>query len=132
MTKKSKPEVRADAGVAQPGEFRLSVCRRCGNTMFPPRARCSVCLDDGMESSVVDNAAVVLATTQLHNSLEPYFTERLPWHLALVKLKAGPVALVEGVEGLQAGDTVRLEFRPHWKGEGIPQLAVSAVKDRRG
>ena len=117
--------------LAATSAFRLPVCRRCGNTMFPPRARCPVCLDDDIELRVVENGAVVLATTELHNSLELHFREMLPWTLALVKLNAGPAALVEGTAGLQAGDAVSLEFRSHWKGEGVPQLAVSAVIDRR-
>jgi len=104
--------------------FRLPACRRCGTVMFPPRARCPECLADDMEWRVVKDTGVVLATSQLLSSLEPHFLERLPWHIASVKLDAGPVAVVNGAPGLKAGDIVKLEFRPHWKGEGVPVLSV--------
>ena len=104
--------------------FRLPACRQCGTVMFPPRARCPECLADDIELRVVKDTGVVLATSQLHNSLEPHFLERLPWHIASVKLDAGPVAVVNGAPGLKAGDVVKLEFRPHWKGEGLPVLNV--------
>jgi len=105
-------------------ELKLAVCQECGNVMFPPRARCSNCLADQIEFQPVDDKAVVLATTVLHRSLESSFADKMPWHIALVKMDAGPVAIVNGFAKLQPGQRVKLESQANPMGREIPVLTT--------
>ena len=76
------------------GKFELPVCGACGAAQYPPREVCRACLGDDLGWAEVDGRGEVLATVDLHHSLEPWFGERLPWPIASVKLKVGGVALV--------------------------------------
>ncbi len=79
---------------AAEGRFELQVCRDCGAVQYPPREACHVCLSSWLDWREQKGAGTLLATTTLHHSNDLFFRERLPWHLGLVKLDAGPTLMV--------------------------------------
>jgi uncharacterized OB-fold protein len=83
------------AQYAVSGELVLQQCADCSTVQYPPREVCSACLSDKLEWQAQSTAGHVLATSQLHHSLEPVFQENLPWTLTSVKLDCGPVILAQ-------------------------------------
>jgi len=73
--------------------LKLQVCQDCDTVQYPPRELCKQCLGAGLVWTEIDPGGTVLAHTTLHTSLEPYFSERLPWTVGTVKLDCGPVVM---------------------------------------
>jgi NAD(P)-dependent dehydrogenase (short-subunit alcohol dehydrogenase family)/uncharacterized OB-fold protein len=76
------------------GRFELQVCERCSAVQYPPREVCVRCLSDRLRWTQQDGVGTVLAITTLTHSNAGYFQARLPWHLGLVQLRAGPTVMV--------------------------------------
>ena len=49
-----------------------------------------MCLSERLVWCPQDGGGDLLAATTLHHSHHPYFRERLPWRIGLVRLDAGP------------------------------------------
>jgi len=81
------------AGAAR-GVFELQVCEDCGTVQYPPREACRACLSARLPWHPQDGTGELIAETRLHHSQELYFRERLPWRIGLVRLDAGPSAVV--------------------------------------
>lgn len=73
------------------GSLLLQRCAECGSVQYPPRERCGSCLGDELAWQSTDGMATVLACTALWHSLEEWFRARAPWHVASLRLDAGPV-----------------------------------------
>ncbi|MBS0560645.1 MAG: hypothetical protein JSR21_11375 [Proteobacteria bacterium] len=87
-------------------------CRECGRAQYPPREVCGACLSDALEwESAEALPARVLAHTVLHHSNAPPFKPLLPLTTGLVRLDAGPVAVVFLAGGAQAGDAATVRER---------------------
>ena len=96
----------------------LGICRQCGTAQYPLREVCLRCLSDAIDARETDAGGIVLAGARVHRSLDPAFAGRLPLEIVSVKLDAGPVAIVFGRPGLEAGARVRL--RPQGEaGQGL-------------
>ena len=78
------------ARAAAVGRFELQTCLNCGKVQYPPREACSRCLSDQLDWRVQSDSGELLACTKLFHSNEPYFTQRLPWPVGLVRLDCGP------------------------------------------
>jgi uncharacterized OB-fold protein len=78
---------------AAKGRFELQVCRRCATVQYPPREACHRCLSDELVWTLQSGDGELLARTVLHHSFEPYFLERLPWTIGMVKLDSGPTVI---------------------------------------
>jgi NAD(P)-dependent dehydrogenase (short-subunit alcohol dehydrogenase family)/uncharacterized OB-fold protein len=78
---------------AAEGRFELQVCQDCGAVQYPPRDACHRCLAPRLRWQPQDGAGELLARTTLHHSNDLFFRERLPWHLGLVRLAAGPTVV---------------------------------------
>ena len=76
------------------GRFELQVCGNCGAVQYPPREACHVCLSDALRWRAQPEYGELIADTTLYHSNDRYFRERLPWRLGLVRLDAGPTAVV--------------------------------------
>ena len=76
-----------------PPSAREGFCAACGRAQYPDREVCGQCLGGELGPQVVDGAGELLSWTRLHASLEPVFRDRLPWLVASVRLRAGPVVL---------------------------------------
>lgn len=73
--------------------LKLQICEDCNTVQYPPRELCKHCLGPKLEWAKIDAGGTVLACTRLFTSLEPYFSERLPWRIGTVKLDCGPVLM---------------------------------------
>src|SRR3954452_8323735 len=79
---------------AAEGRFALQVCQRCKAVQYPPRDACHVCLSPELKWTPQDGAGELLSETVLHHSNDPFYRERLPWRLGLVRLDVGPTLIV--------------------------------------
>jgi uncharacterized OB-fold protein len=79
---------------AAEGRFELQVCQRCRAVQYPPRDACHRCLSAELQWTAQDGAGELLSATVLHHSNDPFYRERLPWRLGLVRLDAGPTVIV--------------------------------------
>ncbi|MEO8836587.1 MAG: SDR family NAD(P)-dependent oxidoreductase [Caldimonas sp.] len=79
---------------AAEGRFELQVCARCQAVQYPPRDACHVCLSAELVWTPQGGAGELLSETVLHHSNDPFYRERLPWRLGLVRLDAGPTVIV--------------------------------------
>ena len=79
---------------AAEGRFELQVCQRCRAVQYPPRDACHRCLSPQLKWTAQTGAGALLSETVLHHSNDPFYRERLPWRLGLVRLDAGPTVIV--------------------------------------
>lgn len=79
---------------AAEGRFELQVCQRCQAVQYPPRDACHRCLSPRLKWTVQRGGGELLSDTVLHHSNDPFYRERLPWRLGLVRLDAGPTVIV--------------------------------------
>jgi uncharacterized OB-fold protein len=96
---------------AAEGRFALQVCAECNTVVYPPREACPSCLSPRLPFQDVDAGGTLLTETTVQVSPEPYFRERMPQRIGIVKLDAGPtvVAHLHGDVGTRA--RVRLELK---------------------
>jgi NAD(P)-dependent dehydrogenase (short-subunit alcohol dehydrogenase family)/uncharacterized OB-fold protein len=117
------PRSRAALGLtaaAAVGRFRLQVCGACGAVQYPPRETCHQCLCATLHWRDQSGAGELLAETTLHHSNDQYFQNRLPWRLGMVRLDAGPTAVVH-LHGAcaPAPSRVRVGARLDKSGQGV-------------
>jgi NAD(P)-dependent dehydrogenase (short-subunit alcohol dehydrogenase family)/uncharacterized OB-fold protein len=103
---------------AAEGRFELQVCQRCQAVQYPPRDACHRCLSPQLKWTAQSGEGELLSETVLHHSNDPFYRERLPWRLGLVRLDAGPTLIVH-----LHGEVVS---PPPWQGAGgtVPFLAA--------
>ena len=90
------PRTRTALGLtarAAEGRFELQRCEACGQVQYPPVDTCRACLSDELLWTPMSGAGELLTHTTLHHSNDPFYRERLPWRLGLVRLNEGPVAV---------------------------------------
>lgn len=117
------PRSRAALGLtagAALGRFELQTCLACGAVQYPPREACHSCLSGELEWRFQDGAGELIAETTIHHSNDSFFRERLPWHLGMVRLDAGPTVVVHlhGACG-PAPSRVRVHTRLDKAGQGV-------------
>ena len=102
------------------GRFELQVCGDCGAVQYPPREMCHRCLTGTLRWREQPGTGELIAETSLHHSNDSYFRERLPWRLGLVRLDAGPTAVVHLHGGCApAPSRVRVGARLDKSGQGV-------------
>jgi len=79
---------------AAEGRFELQRCAACDAVQYPPRETCHRCLSDRLHWQLVGGGGELISHTSVLHSHDPYFRERVPWRLGLVKLDCGPVLVV--------------------------------------
>src|SRR3954470_7032918 len=79
---------------AAEGRFELQVCQRCHAVQYPPRDACHRCVSPKLKWTPQHGAGELLSETVLHHSNDPFYRERLPWRLGLVRLDVGPTGIV--------------------------------------
>ena len=82
------------------GYFELQVCADCGAVQYPPREACHRCLAVNLKWRPQSGAGELISATVLHHSHEPYFRDRLPWRIGLVRLDCGPTVLAHVPAGV--------------------------------
>jgi NAD(P)-dependent dehydrogenase (short-subunit alcohol dehydrogenase family)/uncharacterized OB-fold protein len=102
------------------GRFELQVCGGCGAVQYPPREACHQCLSGTLHWREQSGGGELIAETTVHHSNDLYFRERLPWRLGLVRLDAGPTAVVHLHGGCPpAPSRVRVGARLDKSGQGV-------------
>ncbi|HEV7610913.1 MAG TPA: SDR family NAD(P)-dependent oxidoreductase [Steroidobacteraceae bacterium] len=102
------------------GRFELQVCGACGAVQYPPREACHRCLSGTLRWRRQSGAGELIAETAVHHSNDLYFRERVPWRLGLVRLDAGPTAVVHLHGGCTpAPSRVRVGARLDKSGQGV-------------
>lgn len=96
-------------GLPPGGTFTLQRCGRCGAINYPRRELCAKCLGDGLQWQPVTARGVVQSLTELHYSLEPHYSEHLPWRVASIVLDCGPIVLAHLAPGIETLAVVRLK-----------------------
>ena len=76
------------------GRLELQVCTQCETVQYPPREACHRCLSDHLVWKLQSGAGELLSSTVLHHTHDPYFRQRLPWSVGMVRLDSGPTVLV--------------------------------------
>jgi NAD(P)-dependent dehydrogenase (short-subunit alcohol dehydrogenase family)/uncharacterized OB-fold protein len=112
---------------AAEGRFELQVCQRCRAVQYPPRDACHRCVSSQLKWTPQDGAGELLSETVLQHSNDPFYRERLPWRLGLVRLDAGPTVIVH-----LHGD---VPAPPAWRAGHVPppvRVHVGARLDRAG
>ena len=119
------PSIRSNAAVgltaaASAGRFELQACTACNAVQYPPREACYVCLGTDLQWRSQEGSGQLLAVTQIHVSQNPYFKERVPWPVALVRLDCGPTVMAHlHVDCLPPTARVRVQARVDASGQGV-------------
>jgi len=102
------------------GRFELQVCEECGAVQYPPREICHCCLSGALRWREQSGLGELLSTTVLHHSHDPFFRERVPWRLGLVRLDAGPTVVAHLHSGCRpVPSRVRVGVRLDKSGQGV-------------
>jgi NAD(P)-dependent dehydrogenase (short-subunit alcohol dehydrogenase family)/uncharacterized OB-fold protein len=102
------------------GRFELQVCGACGAVQYPPRETCHRCLSGALRWREQSGTGELIAQTSVHHSNDLFFRERVPWRLGLVRLDAGPTAVVHLHAGCApAPSRVRVGARLDKSGQGV-------------
>jgi NAD(P)-dependent dehydrogenase (short-subunit alcohol dehydrogenase family)/uncharacterized OB-fold protein len=102
------------------GRFKLQVCGGCGAVQYPAREACHRCLSGALRWREQSGAGELMADTTVHHSNDLYFRERVPWRLGLVRLDAGPTAVVHLHAACTAAPCrVRVGARLDKSGQGV-------------
>lgn len=117
------PRSRAALGLtaaAALGRFELQTCAACGAVQYPPREACHRCLGSELQWRIQDGAGELIAQTTVHHSHDPFFRERVPWRLGMVRLDCGPTVVAHLHGGCCAAPArVRVGARLDKAGQGV-------------
>lgn len=122
---------------AAAGRLELQVCRECGAVQYPPREACHRCLCVELTWQPQSGQGELTCETTLHHSYEPYFRERLPWRIGMVRLDCGPTIITHVHAGVscapcrvrivarldQAGQAALVALPGHEIGDGAAEMA---------
>ena len=104
---------------AAEGRFALQVCGDCGVAIYPPRDVCPCCLSPRIPFKDVPDGGMLLAETTIRTSIDPYFRERMPWRVGVVRLDCGP-SLVAHLHGdAREGARVRMALKLDRSGQAV-------------
>jgi NAD(P)-dependent dehydrogenase (short-subunit alcohol dehydrogenase family)/uncharacterized OB-fold protein len=120
----SPPGVRSRSAhgltaAAAEGRFALQVCLDCNAVIYPPRDACPSCLSARLPFRDVDCGGTLIAETTLRTSSDPYFRERTPWRVGVVKLDVGPVVVAHLHGEASEGERVRLVLKLDKSGSAV-------------
>ena len=102
------------------GRFELQVCGACAAVQYPAREACHRCLAGDLHWREQSDSGELIAETTVHHSNDMYFREHMPWRLGLVRLDAGPTAVVHLHGGCApAPSRVRVGARLDKSGQGV-------------
>lgn len=96
---------------AAEGRFALQVCSDCGLVIYPPRDACPACLSARLPYQRVNAGGTVVVETTVRIATDPYFRERVPWRVGMVRLDAGPMLIAHLHGDVTEGGRVRLAFK---------------------
>ena len=93
------------------GQLFYQACQ-CGHHWLPPSRHCPACLNEDVTWQQASGEATVVSWVVYHVAYNPEVKDRLPYNVAIVRLREGP-QLITNIEGdtqrLAVGETVRLK-----------------------
>ncbi len=102
------------------GRFELQRCGQCSAVQYPPREACHRCLSVELRWERQAGSGQLIAETTLHHSHEPYFRQRLPWRIGLIRLDGGPTVLAHVHRAVPAAPApVELTVRLDMSGQAV-------------
>jgi NAD(P)-dependent dehydrogenase (short-subunit alcohol dehydrogenase family)/uncharacterized OB-fold protein len=110
------------------GRFELQVCLDCAAVQYPPREACHRCLSSQLDWRLQDGRGELLSETTLLHSHHDFFRSRLPIRLGLVRLDAGPTAVVYLHDHVSAAPC-RVRLEAHLDKAGLGALVAFAEGD---
>jgi NAD(P)-dependent dehydrogenase (short-subunit alcohol dehydrogenase family)/uncharacterized OB-fold protein len=118
------------------GRFELQVCGDCGAVQYPPREACHTCLSGELRWREQSGEGELISETTVHHSHDPFFRERTPWRLGMVRLDCGPTVVAHLHAGCTAAPSrVRVGARLDKAGQGVllacPTQEVPNMADDR-
>ncbi|WP_210484114.1 SDR family NAD(P)-dependent oxidoreductase [Microvirga antarctica] len=119
---RSRAALRLTAAACE-GRLELQRCRACSAFQYPPREACTQCLSTRLEWTECDGVGELISETILHHSNEPYFRERVPLRVGLVRLDVG-VTIVAHVDGACAPAPARIRLAAHLDKSGQAALVA--------
>lgn len=105
---------------AAEGRFALQVCTRCGKTHYPAQEICAACHGTDLQWTDVSPDGVVIARTDVHQSLEPGFAGLLPLATGLVRHDSGVSLLCFLHPDCQPDAPVQLHMKLDRGGSAVP------------
>lgn len=134
---RSRAALGLDAAAAQ-GRLALQSCAECGAVQYPARDACAMCLSSRLEWRDQPPGGMVVGISTIRISQEPYFRERAPWRVGLVRADAGVTVKAHLHTAVERGARVRLSLRLDKAGRGVmvalPEagpMAASTAEDPR-
>lgn len=109
--------------------LRMLVCADCGWVQYPRRDICCNCLGAELVDSPVSEKGTVIARSELHHSLDPFFVEQLPWMIVSVKLQCGPMVIAHAHPDTQLHCATRIV--PVAREGGSIELAAVPVDSKQ-
>jgi len=106
----------------------LQQCGHCQQVNYPPRELCGHCLADELHWQPVPDTGIVQSVTELQYSLEPVYSDHLPWTIASIKLDCGPVVLAHLPPGTACDRPVRVKIIED--ADGNRMLLAEATEDK--
>jgi len=95
------------------GRLMASKCRKCGNTMLPPRTVCSKCYSKDMEWIELKPEGRLLTYTIIHVA-PPQFQHMTPYAVGVMELESGLKipGIIKNVEHekIKVGMKLKIEF----------------------
>lgn len=108
---------------AAEGRFALPFCAACKTFSWPMPEACPTCLSPDICAADARKGAMLLSETTAEVPADPYFRERAPWRVGLVKMECGPVALVHLHPAPGPGDRLRLTLMLDRAGQAVLHAA---------
>lgn len=72
------------------GHLVFQRCGQCGHAWLPARTECPNCLADDVGWEQASGAATLVSWVTYHLAYHPYFEDKLPYRVAVVRLAEGP------------------------------------------
>jgi len=104
---------------AAEGRFALQRCPACARFTYPPRDACPKCLCPALEFVDAPEGGLLVSSTTIHASVDPYFREHLPWRQGLVTADCGPPIIVHLHRDCVEGERVRLSLQLDKAGQPV-------------
>jgi uncharacterized OB-fold protein len=94
------------------GKIMATVCMKCGEKYYPPRADCSVCMESAMEWRPIEGVGSLVTYTQIYVPPE-HFAIRLPlMPFSSIQFEPCPVGLIEMDDGVKImGWMPKIDFK---------------------
>ena len=104
------------------GKFMLHQCEQCG-TNYWPASRCVTHGDQAMRWVEGSGRGTLYTYTVMHHAYMPEMKDKLPYVVAVVKMKEGPFFhsnLTCGPEAVRVGMPLQAEMTVHANGMTVP------------